>query len=44
MNPKPPPTSLLGKLLALVAGVILLVLGFMFSLVALAMMAFWLAR
>ena len=35
MNPKPPPTSLLGKLLALVAGVILLVLGFMFSLVLL---------
>jgi UPF0716 family protein affecting phage T7 exclusion len=35
MNPKPPPTSLPGKLLALVAGVILLVLGFMFSLVLL---------
>ena len=35
MNPNPPPTSLPGKLLALVAGVILLVLGFMFSLVLL---------
>ena len=36
MNQAKPPGSLLGKLLALVAGVILLVLGFMFSLVLLA--------
>ncbi len=35
MNQTKPPTSLLGKLLALVAGAILLVLGFMFSLVLL---------
>lgn len=35
MNPNPPPTSLPGKLLALVAGVILLVLGVMFSLMLL---------
>ena len=36
MNQAKPPGSLLGKLLALVAGAILLVLGFMFSLVLLA--------
>jgi uncharacterized membrane protein len=36
MNPARPPTSLVGKLLALVAGTILLVLAFMFSLVLLA--------
>jgi UPF0716 family protein affecting phage T7 exclusion len=36
MNQTKPPTSLLGKLLALVAGAILLILGFMFSLVLLA--------
>ena len=35
MNQTKPPTSLLGKLFALVAGAILLVLGFMFSLVLL---------
>jgi UPF0716 family protein affecting phage T7 exclusion len=36
MNQANPPTSLLGQLLALVAAVILLVLGFMFSIVLLA--------
>ena len=35
MNETRPPSSLLGKLIALVAGAILLVLGFMFSLVLL---------
>ena len=36
MTKATPPTSLLGQLLALVAGMILLVLGFMFSMVLLA--------
>jgi membrane protein implicated in regulation of membrane protease activity len=35
MNQPRPPSSLLGKLVALVAGVILIFLGFMFSLVLL---------
>lgn len=36
MNQAKPPTSLLGQILALVAAVVLLVLGFMFSVVLLA--------